>query len=49
MVRHAVIGVSDDLASGQAAVVHRPADHELADRVEHTAQVSPSKLTSEEV
>ncbi len=31
---HAAVGVDDDLAAGQAAVADRPADHELAGRVD---------------
>ena len=31
---HAAVGVDDDLATGQAAVAHRAADHELASRVD---------------
>src|SRR5690606_6946161 len=30
---HAAVGVDNDLASGQAAVAHRPADDKLAGRV----------------
>ena len=32
--RRAAVGVDDDLAAGQAGVAHRPADHELAGRVD---------------
>ena len=32
--RGAAVGVDDDLAAGQAGVAHRPADHELAGRVD---------------
>ena len=31
---HAAVGVDDDLATGQAGVAHRAADHELAGRVD---------------
>src|SRR5690606_8794802 len=34
MAGPATVGVDDDLAAGQAAVAHRPADHELAGRVD---------------
>ena len=32
--RRAAVGVDDDLAAGEAGVAHRPADHELAGRVD---------------
>ena len=38
---HAAVGVDDDLAPGQAAVAHRPADHEAPGRVD---QEVPQKL-----
>ena len=34
MGRGAAVGVDDDLAAGQPRVAHRPADHELAGRVD---------------
>src|SRR5690606_10688808 len=34
MAGHAAVGVDNDLAPGQAAVTHRPADTELAGRVD---------------
>ena len=39
MTRSAAVRVDDDLASGQAGVAHRPADHELAGRV-HVDEVA---------
>ena len=34
MTRHATVGIDDDLATGQSAVAHRPADDEVAGRVD---------------
>jgi RimJ/RimL family protein N-acetyltransferase len=34
MAGHAAVGVHDDLASGEAAVAHGPADHEPAGRID---------------
>src|SRR5438477_198514 len=34
MPAEAAVGVDDDLAAGQSAIAHRPADHEAAGRVD---------------
>src|SRR6185437_10475383 len=39
---HAAVGVDDDLAPGQAAVAHRPADDEAAGRVDHEVRAQPA-------
>src|SRR5690606_1315519 len=44
MAGHAAVGVDNDLAPGQAAVTHRPADNELAGRVDVILGVGMQQL-----